>query len=467
MAVDRSKTTVAAENEVRVRRRSVGPLLAVVVASVLAIAACSDGGGDAADERAESVDAGAEPDADTSDRDTSDPDRSDRDSSDEAASEGERAPSEGGSDGGVPDPNFDYGAVDYEAEPVDNALLGNRSNPSFPPPLIEPALIRSGGVPPDGIPPIDDPRFLPVAEVDFVGDEEAVISVEVDGEARAYPIQILIWHEIVNDEFGDVPVTVTYCPLCNSALAFDRRVGSRTLDFGTSGELYQSALVMYDRQTGSLWAHFTGQGLVGHYAGAELAFVPAQTISFAQFRDAHPEGLVLTQETGASRPYGQNPYPGYDFEDSDPIGAFFNGEIDRTLLAKARIVGVNDDGGSVAVRLEDLAAQPVIPITEGGRNLVVFHRSGLASALESGQVAGGRDIGQTGVFEAEAADGTALTFTAGGDDFVDDQTGSTWNVVGQATGGPLAGESLTAVTHLDTFWFAWATYRPDTAVIQP
>ncbi|MGB5759677.1 MAG: DUF3179 domain-containing protein [Acidimicrobiales bacterium] len=465
MADDRpSPTDAAAANEVRVRRRSIGPLLAAVVASVLVIAACSNGGGDAAVDGAGSAEADAEPDSDT---DTSDRDTSDRGTSDEASSEAQPAPSLGDSEGGIPDPNFDYDAVDYEAEPVDNALLGNRSNPLFPPPVIEPTLIRSGGVPPDGIPPIDDPRFVPVADADFVGDEEAVISVAVGGEARAYPIQILIWHEIVNDEFGDVPVTVTYCPLCNSALAFDRRVGSRTLDFGTSGELYQSALVMYDRQTGSLWAHFTGQGLVGHYAGAELAFVPAQTISFAQFRDAHPGGLVLTRETGASRPYGQNPYPGYDFEGSDPIGAFFNGEIDRTLLAKARIVGVNDDAGSVAVRLEDLAAQPVIPITASGRNLVVFHRSGLASALESGEVDGGRDIGQTGVFEAEAADGTALTFTADGDDFVDDQTGSTWNVVGQAFDGPLAGESLTAVTHLDTFWFAWASYRPDTTVIQP
>ncbi len=424
---------------------TLGRLLAVVVASAMVIAACSSGDDGAADRQSKSVAAG-------------DDDESDG---------GGPAPSEDDAAAGQTDPDFDYGAVDYEAEPVDSALLGNRSNPGFPPPVIEPALIRSGGVPPDGIPPIDDPQFVAVAEADFVGDVEAVISVEVGGEARAYPIQILIWHEIVNDEFGDMPVAVTYCPLCNSALAFDRRVGSRTLDFGTSGELYQSALVMYDRQTGSLWAHFTGQGLVGHYAGAELAFIPAQTISFAQFREAHPEGLVLTQETGASRPYGQNPYPGYDFEESDPIGAFFNGEIDRTLPAKARIVGVSDELGSVAVRLEDLQAQPVIQITDGGRNLVVLHRSGLASALDSAQVDGGRDVGQTGVFVAEGPDGTALTFTADGDEFVDDQTGSTWNVVGQAIDGPLAGESLTAVTHLDTFWFAWATYRPDTVVIQP
>ncbi|MEM9561254.1 MAG: DUF3179 domain-containing protein [Actinomycetota bacterium] len=369
-----------------------------------------------------------------------------------------------------PDSDVDYSTVDYDAEPVGSALRGDRADPAYPEPVIDPTLIRSGGVPPDGIPPIDAPMFTAAGDVDYLTDDEAVILVEVDGDARAYPIQILIWHEIVNDTFGDVPVSITYCPLCNSALAFDRRVGERVLDFGTSGELYQSALVMYDRQTESLWAHFTGGGLVGHYAGVQLDFIPAQTVSWAQFREANPDGLVLNQSTGAQRPYGQNPYPGYDFEQSDPISTFFTGDIDRTLASKARIVGVNDDGGSVAVRLEDLVDQPVIPVTEDGRNLVVFHRPGLASSLDSFQVDGGRDVGQTGVFEAVAPDGTELTFAPGPADdgsFVDDQTGSTWNVLGQATGGPLDGSELAKVPHLDTFWFAWATYRPGTVIVEP
>ena len=367
-----------------------------------------------------------------------------------------------------PDPDFDYSTVDYDAEPADRALTGNRLNPSFPPPIIDPSLIRSGGPPPDGIPPIDEPKYLPAGEVDFVSDDEAVIFVEVDGDARAFPIQVMIWHEIVNDTIGDVPVTVTYCPLCNSALAYDRRLGDRTLDFGTSGELYQSALVMYDRQTGSLWAHFTGQGLVGHYAGAQLDFIPAQTLSFAQFTEAHPDGLVLTTDTGFDRSYGTNPYQGYDFEGSDPIGSFFNGEIDRTLLPKARIVGINDDGGNVAVRFEDLAENPVIPVTEGGRNLVVFHQDGLASALQANQVADGDDVGQTGVFTAASpTDGQSLTFSAEGDGFVDAETGTTWDILGRGLTGPLEGEQLEAVSHLDTFWFAWATYRPGTVIIEP
>jgi hypothetical protein len=430
--------------------------LSMIAAACSGSSTDSDDGGTASDAvEASDADSG-EDDADS---------ESDSDSGSEAA-EGDGAVASEELSSGAPDPEFDYSVVNYDLESADSALRGDRQNPVFPPPVIEPSLIRSGGVPPDGIPPIDSPNFVSVPDVDFLEDDEAVVLVEVDGDARAYPIQILIWHEIVNDEFGDVPVAITYCPLCNSALAFDRRFGDRVLDFGTSGELYQSALVMYDRQTDSLWAHFTGQGLVGHFAGAQLDFVPAQTISFAQFREAHPEGMVLTQDTGASRPYGQNPYPGYDFEGSDPIGQFFNGEIDRTELAKARIVGINDDAGSVAVRLADLAEQPVIPVTDDGRNLVVFHLPGLASALESGEVGGGRDIGQTGVFTAAAADGTALTFTSDGETFTDDQTGSTWNVLGQAIDGELAGERLEPINHLDTFWFAWATYRPGTVIVE-
>lgn len=429
--------------------------MVIILAGALVLAACSSADDDA--EAAGAVEATDE--------------EAVQDGPDEESAAADKGSEEDSEEGGaVPvgsDPDFDYSTVDYDAEPEDSALLGNRLNPLFPPPIIDPALIVSGGPPPDGIPPIDNPVFAPVGEVDFISDEEAVILVEVDGDARAYPIQVMIWHEIVNDQFGDMPVTVTYCPLCNSALAYDRRIGERVLDFGTSGSLYQSALVMYDRQTGSLWAHFTGQGLVGHYAGAQLDFVPAQTVSFAQFKEAHPDGMVLTRDTGALREYGLNPYAGYDFEDSDPIGAFFNGEVDRTLLAKARIVGISDEAGSVAVRLEDLAEQPVIPVTEDGRNLVVFHQPGLASALESAQVDGGRDVGQTGVFVAAGPDGTALTFASNSDGFVDDQTGSTWNVLGQAVAGDLEGERLEAVSHLDTFWFAWATYRPETVIVQP
>lgn len=356
---------------------------------------------------------------------------------------------------------FDYSTVDYDAPRVGSALE-NRFNPDFPPPAIDPGLIVSGGPPPDGIPSIDVPQFVAPEDADFItSDAEPVIALEINGDARAYPVQVLIWHELVNDVVGDVPVTVAYCPLCNSALAFEREFGSRTLTFGTSGSLYQSALVMYDRQTESLWAHFTGQGVVGHFAGAQLTHVPVQTVSFGAWKQAHPDGKVMTTETGYNRSYGSNPYVGYDEESSGPIGSFFNGEVDPRLLAKARIVGVSDEAGSVAVRFDDLAERQVMHVTEAGRNLVVFHQAGLASALQEREIAGGRDVGQSGVFVAQLG-GQKLTFTPAGDGvFVDDQTGTTWNIFGESEDG----SQLEAVPHLDTFWFAWATYRPDTVIL--
>lgn len=373
---------------------------------------------------------------------------------------------------GQPVEDFDYSTIDYDVPVQQSALRGNRLHASFPPPVIDPTLIRSGFQPPDGIFPIDQPKFAPIDELDYeIADTEAVIAVEIDGDARAFPVQLMIWHEIVNAEIGGVPVTVTFCPLCNSAVSYDRRFGDTVLDFGTSGELYQSALVMYDRQTDSLWAHFTGQALVGHLAGARLTLVPTQTVSYGAWTEANPDGMVLTRDLSAPEQYqglyGTNPYGGYDTEGLDPSSQFFVGDIDRTLLAKARIVGIVDDNGPVAVRYDDLLERPVIPVTEGGRDLVVFYQQGLASPLDRFDVTEGRDVGQSGVFVPTLGDGTALTFSRNGDGFVDDQTGSTWNIFGASTGGPLEGERLDSVPHIDAFWFAWATYQPGTVIITP
>jgi hypothetical protein len=376
----------------------------------------------------------------------------------------------------------DYSSIDYDGEPGPSALRGDRLAPEFPPPLIDPELIVSGGVPPDAIVPVDDPTFMAVADVRFLQPSEAVIVVEAgtdddtdhdtvqDRVVKAYPVQILIWHEIVNDVIGGVPVSVTYCPLCNSAVAFERKLGGRLLDFGTSGELYQSALVMYDRQTESLWAHFNGRGLVGHYAGAELTVVPAQTLSFEQLVQEHPDALVLTRDTGASRAYGVNPYTGYDDEQSEPFGAFFAGEVDARLDPKARVVGlVIGRTEPVAVRITDIEQPSVIevPGSDGAKsdaaNVVVFHQPGLASALDRAAVATGRDVGQTGVF-VPRADGEELTFRATDGGFVDEETGSVWTLAGEAVQGPLAGFRLEPVPHLNTFWFAWSAYYPETGV---
>lgn len=341
------------------------------------------------------------------------------------------------------------------------SALDDPTNDAFPAALVDVDDIRSGGPPPDGIPPIDEPRFVRPGTVRDLEDREPVIAFELDGDARAYPLEILTWHEIVNDTVAGAPVAVTYCPLCNTAVVYDRRLNDRVLDFGTSGRLYQSALVMYDRQTESLWAHFTAQGLVGVLAGQRLDTYPASIVSWASWRDANPDGLVLSRDTGFDRDYGRNPYPGYDDVGRQPF--LFQGEVDGRLAAMERVVAVGRGADPVAVRLDQLADAGVVNVRLDGERITVWHLPGTGSALDDADTAGGRDVGATGVFRPEA-DGQPLTFERDGDVFVDDETRSRWNIFGAAIDGPLGGQRLEPVEHVDTFWFAWAAYQPDTRI---
>ena len=343
------------------------------------------------------------------------------------------------------------------------SALDDPRHPDFPEPLVDPAEIRPGGPPPDGIPSIDEPRFEPASEVDWLAGAEAVLALEAGGEARAYPLRIMIWHELVNDVVGGVPVTVSYCPLCNSAVAYDRRLGPHVLDFGTSGRLLNSSLVMYDRQTESLWAHFTGQAIIGYLAGAELDLVPVQTVSFDTFLAAHPDGAVLSLETGypgyAGR-YGQNPYVGYDDPDGAPF--LYRGPTDDRLPPMTRVLAVRGDGPTAAVPLDALRRDRVVSFAAQGRDLIALYAPGTASALDTADVAAGRDVGATGVFWAEA-DGRPITVEPAGDGiFADAADGSLFDILGRRQNGP--GPDLTPVEHLDTFWFAVTAFDPETEI---
>ena len=179
--------------------------------------------------------------------------------------------------------------------------------------IVDLSEIMSGGPPRDGIPAVDEPRYTSTEDAgEWLDPDEPVIAVVIGGEARAYPLQILIWHEIANDSLGGTPIAVTFCPLCNSAIVFDRRLDGEVLDFGTTGRLRLSDLVMYDRQTETWWQQLTGTGLIGEHAGRELVRLPAAIVSWHDFRTAFPDATVLSRATGHSRPYGSNPYAGYD-----------------------------------------------------------------------------------------------------------------------------------------------------------
>jgi hypothetical protein len=314
----------------------------------------------------------------------------------------------------------------------------------------------------DGIPAIDNPKYISAEEAAaWLAGNEPVIAFEENGDARAYPLQILTYHEIVNDMVGNLPVTVTFCPLCNSAIVFDRRLGDEVHDFGTSGWLRHSDLVMYDRQTESLWQQFTGEGIVGELAGEQLTLLPSSIVSFDDFREAFPEGLVLSRETGHQRPYGQNPYPGYDRIGENPFA--FLGVPDGRLAAMERVITVSLDDADVAYPLATLFEAGVINDNQGGQDLAIFHEGGTSSALDMPIIQLGADVGATGVFNPNL-NGEKLTFMKEDDTITDEQTGSSWNILGQATDGPLAGEALEPLVHGDHFWFAWAAFRPDTII---
>jgi hypothetical protein len=265
---------------------------------------------------------------------------------------------------------------------------------------------QSGGPGKDGIPALDRPRFLRVAEVTFLRPQEPVIALTLAGLSRAYPLQILVWHEIVNDVVGGVPVAVTFCPLCNTAIAFDRRVEGRTLSFGTTGNLRNSDLVMYDRQTESWWQQFGGEGVVGRYAGTRLRTLPARIVAWRSFRARYPDGLVLSRQTGYSRPYGENPYVGYDDVSSSPFFPARNAG-DKRLPPKERVVFLERDGSAVAIPFSTLAKKRRVEAIVAGHRLDVRWEGGVSSALDTGEIAAGRDVGAAQVFER----GRSVTFT--------------------------------------------------------
>jgi len=327
------------------------------------------------------------------------------------------------------------------------------------------------------IPAIDEPQFTGVDGADgWLDDKEPVLAVEIDGAARAYPVQILMWHEIVNDELAGVPVAVTYCPLCNTGILFERAVDleidggeTRVLDFGTTGRLRYSNLIMYDRQTETWWQQASGEAIAGTLTGEELTFLPSSMIAWADFKSEHPEGEVLSRETGYERDYGQNPYVGYDDPEREPF--LYDGPATPDELPQmGRVLGVELGGEAVAFPYDVLEDVRVANEVVGGEPIAVFWQPGTASALDSSSIAQGDDVGAATGFSRELGD-HVLTFRAEdapeGGRIVDDQTGTRWSILGEGIAGELEGRRLEPVVAVNYFWFSWAAFHPGTRVYAP
>ena len=318
----------------------------------------------------------------------------------------------------------------------------------------------------DRIPPIDDPEFAPASEAGWTDPEPGLLLVMGD-TARFYPLAMLIVHEIVNDEVDGRPVLVTYCPLCNSALVFDPVVNGQKLRFGTSGLLRNSDLVMWDDVTESLWQQIGGEGLVGAFAGHRLDVIPSAIVSWSDFKAGYPDGVVLAPPGRPASSYGRNPYVQYTSR-SAPIPGFFDSTIlDDRYPALERTVGVTGDGHNKAYPFSVVQANGAVNDTVAGVPIVVLWSPGTADALDSPVTAGGADVGAALAFDRRL-DGEPLEFAPAGDgQFTDDRTGSTWNVLGQAVEGELAGARLEPVVHTNEFWFAWAAFHPNGEVFGP
>lgn len=373
--------------------------------------------------------------------------------------------------------------LDELEQPVDEAPVD--TDAEFPWRVADPDVLTGfdvdeiipGGPPPDGIEPIDDPCFDDLAAADeWLEPDSPVIAIEVDGQRRAYPLAILTQHEIVNDVIAGEPVAVTYCPLCNSGVAFERTVDGQVLDFGTSGRLYRANLVMYDRQNKTLWPQFTGTSVaaadsadtggendVGVELGTELDRIATSLLGWAQFRDTAPDGVVLSRESTDGRSYGRNPYPGYEDDGSELL---YQGPRDDRLPPETRVVGLGEGADATAITLASLREQRVVDLEVEGAPVSVWWAPGQASALDRSTIADGREVGSTVAFDPRLDDGTQLTFEpADRDDrFVDRSTGSTWNLAGEAVDGELEGTELEPIARDDTFWFVWFGFQPETTV---
>ncbi len=320
------------------------------------------------------------------------------------------------------------------------------------------------GPPRNGIPSIDDPKFLSVRRADqFLDDTEPVAVVVLRHEIHAYPLQIMVWHEIVNDEIAGEPVALTYCPLCNSTVAFRREVGGRKLSFATTGVIRNSDLVMYDRETFSWWQQLTGEAVVGELTGERLSLLGSQILPWRVLRRAHPDARVLARPTDRPRPYGETPYVGYEGSDRPYL---FRGEPASGLLPLERVAALPLKGRSAVVYpFRRLRRQAPLNDVVAGEPIVVFFDPAVRSALDRLGIADGAKVGAAAVFSAKLG-GERLTFSTARRPgrFRDNETGSLWDVSGRAAAGPLAGRRLRPRRHDDQFWFALAAFYPNAKI---
>ncbi len=334
--------------------------------------------------------------------------------------------------------------------------------------LSELILVATKGL----FPIIDYPKFIGKEEgLKSFYEHEPVISVEINGLAKAYPLNMLTFHEMANDTLAGIPLLPSYCPLCNSGVVFDRRLdfeGEKyTLEFEVSGFLRKSNMVMFDRQTETWWQQLMGDAIVGKFAGAELDIIPSMIISVEEFFESYPNGQILSKETGYEKTmdrYGTNPYTHYDSISKNPYSRFFNSDdVDSRLPAMERVIDIQEDGKYKIYPFTAIAKEGVINDKFGTKNIVIFYLSGTVSNMDEKELSQSKDVGSVTVFNPKV-DGKLLTFSKNNDVFVDKQTQSKWDITGKCIEGKMKGKQLLIEAHSNHFAFSWLAFFPDSEI---
>ena len=317
------------------------------------------------------------------------------------------------------------------------------ANRALPLSVAPPALIAHLR---DAISPLHRPRYEPAAGARWLRADDVVVGYADRDQAWAFPVRILNLHEIVNDELGGEPVLVSYCPLCGSGIVFSRRLGNRLLTFGNTSALYQSNMVMLDYETGSYWWQVAGRAIVGTLTGEQLRILPSTTATWGDWRRLHPGTRVLSRDTGFRRNYARDPFENYAITVNEGRFAFpvSGAALDQRLPSGARVLAIklNDQ---VRGYLLDSKRPLAFLDTVGGQEIVVFVSRGGASSSAFRRRAGGR----------------VLAFDPIGDEFVDRETRSVWDIAGRSTAGELAGQRLEPVPSRVSFWFAIVAAEPE------
>ncbi len=307
----------------------------------------------------------------------------------------------------------------------------------------------SGGPPKDGIPAINSPVFVPASQAEangWLSDGSIVDAIVSQTGPRAYPRSVTVWHEIVNDTIDGSPASLTFCPLTGSSVIFrGKSPDGSPLTFGTTGRLYNSNLVMYDRQTNSMYPQILGMGISGPQKGVELEQMPVTTTTWARWKVQHPDSQVLSRETGYSRDYNLYPYGDYDSNNS----VFFPVAYESSRFGPKKVViGTRIGKDSLAVLKDEFRSKVVVNLSLGDVPVVAFYDSS-------------NDFVR---IYSRRVNGSTYTFVLDGAQIKDDNTGTAWDASGRAVSGPFAGTSLEQIPHFQVMWFGWYAFHPATHV---